>query len=66
MGMNSMETKQDLQEQLRVAQAELESWEQQRLTREDGSPAQDQRFENRGDHLRERIDELSNQLSALP
>lgn len=60
-----METKQDLQEQLRVAESELQAWERQRLTREDGSPAQDQRFENRGDHLRERIAELSGQLRAL-
>lgn len=53
-----------LQEQLRSAKAELDSWEQQRLTREDGSHAQDQRFENRGDRLRERVEDLERRIAA--
>lgn len=60
-----MSEKESLQSQLRSAQAELESWEQQRFTREDGSQAQDQRFENRGDHLREKVDELKERIRAV-
>ena len=58
-------TKQELQQQLSTAKAELESWEQQGLTRNDGSQAQDRRFEERGERLRERVGELASQLGAL-
>lgn len=58
-------TKQELQQQLMSAQGELESWEQQALTRNDGSPAQDRRFEERGERLRERVRELSRQLETM-
>lgn len=58
-------TKQELQQQLAAAQRELESWEQQSLTRNDGSQAQDRRFEERGERLRERVGELSRQLEVM-
>lgn len=61
----SNDTKQQLQQQLATAQGELESWERQSYTRNDGSPAQDRRFEERGEHLRERIDELARQLEEI-
>jgi len=58
-------TRQELQQQLATAQKELESWEQQGLTRNDGSPAQDRRFEERGERLRERVGELARQLEQM-
>ncbi len=57
-----MSVDQDLQERLRAAKHELSLWEQQNLTREDGSPAQDRRFEERGDRLKEEVFALSRQL----
>lgn len=59
-------TKQELQQLLAAAQGELENWKQQGLTRNDGSPAQDRRFEERGERLRERVDELARQLEVMP
>ncbi|RMW07742.1 hypothetical protein ALP03_200060 [Pseudomonas amygdali pv. tabaci] len=58
-------TKQDLQQQLVAAKAELESWEQQELTRNDGSQAQDRRFEERGERLQKRVGELARQLDEI-
>lgn len=57
--------KEQLEQQLASAQQELESWVHQGLTREDGSPAQDRRFEERGESLREQVADLSNQLDQL-
>jgi hypothetical protein len=59
-------TKQNLQQQLATAKAELESWEQQATTRNDGSQAQDRRFEVRGDRLQERVSELARQFAEVP
>ncbi len=61
-----MSTDQELGAQLRDAESELAMWEQQRLTREDGSPAQDMRFETRGDRLREKVEELKAQMKIKP
>ncbi|EPM73604.1 hypothetical protein A584_00240 [Pseudomonas syringae pv. theae ICMP 3923] len=58
--------KQDIQQQLATAKAELESWEQQALTRNDGSQAQDRRFEEIGERLQERVGELARQLAGTP
>ncbi|MFA0945256.1 MULTISPECIES: hypothetical protein [Pseudomonas syringae group] len=58
--------KQVLQQQLATAKAELESWEQQGLTRNDGSQAQDRRLEERGESLQERVGELARQLDEIP
>lgn len=58
--------KQDLQQQLVAAKAELQSWEQQELTRNDGSQAQDRRFEERRERLQERVGELARQLDEIP
>ena len=55
---------QELQQQLATAQNELEIWEQQALNRNDGSPAQDRRFEERGERLRDRAGDLARQLEA--
>lgn len=60
----SNSTQQELQQQLTEAQQELSNWEHQGLTRNDGSPAQDRRFEERGERLRDRVDELTRQLEA--
>ena len=57
--------KDQLEQQLASAQQELESWVRQGLTREDGSPAQDRRFEERGKSLRERVVDLTHQLDQL-
>jgi len=51
----SKDSKQEIEKQLATAQAELDSWKLQRFTREDGSPAQDRRFEERGDQLEKMI-----------
>jgi len=61
----SKDSKQEIEKQLATAQAELDSWKLQRFTREDGSPAQDRRFEERGDHLQERVSELAAQLEKM-
>ncbi|MCK9744148.1 hypothetical protein [Pseudomonas syringae] len=58
--------KQNLQQHLATAKAELESWELQALTRNDCSQAQDRRFEERGDRLQERVSELAHQLADIP
>lgn len=57
--------KEQLEQQLALAQQELESWVHQGLAREDGSPAQDRRFEERGESLRERVADLTDQLDQL-
>lgn len=56
--------RQELERQLCAAQAELESWKDQSFTRNDGSPAQDLRFETRGDNLRTRVEELERMLKS--
>lgn len=58
--------KRDLQQQLATAKGERESWERQALTRNDGSQAQDRRFEERGESLQERVSELARQLAMMP
>ncbi len=58
-------TKEQLQQQLDAAEQELDNWERQRCTREDGSQAQDRRFEERGENLGARISALSRQLNQL-
>ncbi|HFL7937824.1 hypothetical protein IYR97_23670 (plasmid) [Pseudomonas fulva] len=58
-------TREQLQQQLDTAEQELDIWERQRFTREDGSPAQDRRFEERGENLGARISDLSRQLNQL-
>lgn len=57
--------RQDLEKQLASARGELEIWEQSRFTRNDGSPAQDLRFETRGDNLREQVERLQRQIKSL-
>jgi len=58
--------KQDLEHQLEKARRELEIWEQLEANRNDGSLAQDNRFELRGERLAKRVTDLMGQLSALP
>ncbi len=60
--MSNNET-QKIQQELDTARRELEIWEDARFTREDGSAAQDRRFEERGETLRQRVAELSRRLS---
>lgn len=61
----SNNTEQALQQQLAQYQRELKDWEDQRFTRNDGSPAQDRRFEERGERLQEQVYRLSRELEAL-
>lgn len=57
--------KQDLQQQLVAAKAELETWEQQEMNRNDGSQTQDRRFEVRSEGLQKRVHELARQLDEI-
>lgn len=54
-----------LQSDLDSALRELSSWEEQGQNRRDGSGAQDRRFEERGELLRDRVDGLSSEIEKL-
>lgn len=62
VAMSNNET-QEIQQKLDTALRELEIWKDARFTREDGSAAQDRRFEERGESLKQQVDDLSRQLS---
>jgi len=61
----SSTTKEDLDQKLKSALNELEIWEQQGAQRQDGSQAQDRRFDERGDNLRSRVSDIRHQLNQL-
>lgn len=61
----SSTTKEDLEQKLKSALNELEIWEQQGAQRQDGSQAQDRRFDERGDNLRSRVSDIRHQLNQL-
>jgi primosomal protein N'' len=63
--MVSSTTKEDLEQKLKSALNELEIWEQQGAQRQDGSQAQDRRFDERGDNLRSRVSDIRHQLNQL-
>lgn len=55
----------NLQSELASAISELSIWEEQSSNRRDGSQAQDRRFEERGERLQARVNELSHKLDEL-
>lgn len=61
----SSTAKEELERKLKLANDELDSWEEQGAQREDGSQAQDRRFEERGETLRRRASEIRHQIDQL-
>ncbi len=59
------DTIQALEIELAGAESELGQWQAQAMTREDGSPAQDRRFEERGERLSNLVSELKQKIQAL-
>jgi len=55
----------ELEKELKVARSQFNNWKAQAETREDGSQAQDSRFEERGQRLNNLIDELTRKVLAL-
>ncbi|EDP9872010.1 hypothetical protein LSB85_004680 [Salmonella enterica] len=50
--------------ELAAAQADLAQWEEYDLRREDGSGAQDRRHEERGENLKNRVWQASQEVEA--
>lgn len=53
------------QDELKSAQSELSNWENHDAQREDGSQAQDRRNAERGERLRQKVQDLTADLRRL-
>lgn len=65
MTTDSKEIVEKKQAELKSAESELINWQDHDAQREDGSPAQDKRHAERGEFLRQKVQDLAADLRRL-